>query len=113
MPSFKKKARKIRYFVPTNQARYVTVANVTVAMATRDILLSTRIIIELDWVLIRMTSREQKNTTGHVALRRHCCSFLNEFGFQKEMNGCYQQRRANSGPWDHFTKRVRLTSAIQ
>ena len=48
MPSFKKKARKIRYFVPTNQARYVTVANVTVAMATRDILLSTRIIIELD-----------------------------------------------------------------
>jgi len=49
-PSFKKNARK-RYFVAPNQACHVTAANLTLAMATRDTLLSTRIIIELDRVL--------------------------------------------------------------
>lgn len=64
-------------------------------MATGDILLSTRIIIELDRVLISMTLRGQKNTTGHVALYRHCCGFLNKFGLQKEMIGC---RADKEGP---------------
>jgi hypothetical protein len=85
-PSFKKKARK-RHFVAPNQACHVTAANPTLAMATRDTLLSTRIIIELDRVLSSMISMEHKNTTGHIALRRHCCSFLNKCGFQKEMIG--------------------------
>jgi len=55
MPSIKKKARKRRHFVAPNQARHVTAASLTLAMATRDILLSTCIVIELDRVLISMT----------------------------------------------------------
>jgi len=45
MPSFKKKARERRHFVAPNQACHVTAANLTLAKATGDILLSTRIII--------------------------------------------------------------------
>jgi len=45
MPSFKKTARKRRHFVAPNQACHVTAANLTLAKATGDILLSTRIIM--------------------------------------------------------------------